>query len=346
MSQPLEAFIQDNPAASPLLSVVMPVHNAMPFLEASVQSILQQTFAHFEFVILNNGSNDGSSALLRRCAEQDRRIRLVETAERLGLVGSSNAVVRLAQTPLIARMDADDIAHPERLQRQWEAMRRPEVVAVGTLFDGIDRHGTYVRPRDRWRLVGRSMFVPFHHGSTMFRRTIFEAIGCYRLACEGWEEQDLFSRMAAYGEVLVLPDVLHHYRHHLDASTFRFEPFDAARMRYLMWRCLQERQRGQDYTHLLELPPVAVVPNEFTVYSLYLEGARRLWAGLPPQILRSLLRRDVWSWSYTMLRTLIWATWASISPTTLRWFLCGIIRGRDWLASVVVHDGKLYPWRY
>src|SRR5690242_17061177 len=104
--------------ANPLISVVMPVYNALPFLDASINSILTQTFNDFEFVIFDDASTDGSSERLREWAARDGRIRLHESKQQLGLSGSSNAVVAQARASLIARMDADDIAHPDRLKRQ------------------------------------------------------------------------------------------------------------------------------------------------------------------------------------------------------------------------------------
>src|SRR5688572_6099446 len=108
--------------AKPLISVVMPVYNALPFLDHSINSILTQTFSDFEFVIFDDASTDGSVEQLRAWTTRDNRIKLHESKTRLGLSGSSNAVIAHARASMIARMDADDIAHPHRLARQWEIM--------------------------------------------------------------------------------------------------------------------------------------------------------------------------------------------------------------------------------
>jgi len=107
-----------NVKADPQVSVVMPVHNALPFLDESIRSILEQTFKDFEFVILDDASSDGSTQLLREWSQRDARIRLQESTEQLGLSGSSNAVVLKTQARIVARMDADDVSHPDRLRRQ------------------------------------------------------------------------------------------------------------------------------------------------------------------------------------------------------------------------------------
>src|SRR5215510_10820190 len=126
----------------PALSVVMPAYNAARFLNESIASILSQSFGDFEFIILNDGSTDSSAALLREWACQDSRIRLLANEQATGLARSSNLLLANARAPLVARMDADDIAHPDRLRRQMELMEsEPAVVLVGTMCDGIDANG-------------------------------------------------------------------------------------------------------------------------------------------------------------------------------------------------------------
>src|SRR6476660_134203 len=139
-----------NSPVNPLISVVMPVYNAVPFLDDSISSILEQSFRDFEFVILDDLSTDGSLARLREWAARDERIRVHESDKRLGLSGSSNAVVAQARAAVVARMDADDSAHPRRRERQWRVIQSsPDVAVVGSLCNGIDSRGREVRPRDR-----------------------------------------------------------------------------------------------------------------------------------------------------------------------------------------------------
>ena len=158
-----------NSLANPLISVVMPVYNARPFLDDSISSILAQTLRDFEFVILDDASTDNSMECLREWADRDNRIQIHESKEPLGLSGSSNAVVAKARASILARMDADDIAHPDRLLRQWEIIRnRPDVVAVGTLCNGIDAAGRQVRPRDRWHSYAAPAIFRFPTGPQCF----------------------------------------------------------------------------------------------------------------------------------------------------------------------------------
>src|SRR4051812_39806694 len=136
-------------SAKELVSVVMPVHNALPHLDAAVRSILDQGHRDFEFVIYDDASTDGSTECLREWAAKDRRIRLFEGQHNLGPVGSSSFVVEHSTAPLIARMDADDLCSPDRLERQIELLRdHPEVGLVGTLFNIIDSDGRRIRGPD------------------------------------------------------------------------------------------------------------------------------------------------------------------------------------------------------
>src|SRR6185436_215790 len=194
-----------NSQAHPLISVVMPVYNALPFIDQSISSILGQTLDDFEFVILDDASTDESFEHLTAWAAQDKRIRIHKSKERLGLSGSSNVVVAKARSSIIARMDADDVAYPDRLRCQWEVIQnRPDIAVVGTLCNGIDAAGREVRPRDRWRLLRRSGYIPFPHGSAMFRREVFDNVGGYGECAEGGEDQQLFSRMARHGRIVTL----------------------------------------------------------------------------------------------------------------------------------------------
>lgn len=304
---------------SPAISVVMPVHNARPFLNDSIASILNQTLGNFEFVVFDDASTDGSLKLLKDWANRDQRIKVHEGKQQLGLAGSSNVVVSHACAPIIARMDADDIAHPDRLKRQWAILEgNPEIAVVGTLCIGIDTAGRLVRPRDRWRLLRRSTLIPFPHGSAMFRRDVFDEVGGYDEESDGGEDQDLFLRMAAHGRVVTLPEVLYSYRYHLTNATL----FNGL------------RAVGQETFH-----------NGNGLAGFYMLGAMRLWAGNPPMLLESMLEKKSLKWTPKTLTIFASAVWGHVSPSTLRAFLRTSIRARDLLASVRIKDGRAYEWR-
>src|SRR5262249_10396366 len=173
----------------------MPVHDAAPFLSASIRSILDQPFRDLELVILDDASTDESPAILREWAERDDRIRLLRSPARLGPAGSSNGVVAAARAPVCAPLDAADVPHPDRPRRQWAVLAAdPGIVLVGCLWRGIDAGGRMVRPRDRWQLLRPSPSAPFAHGSIMFRREAFEAVGGYRDEWGFAASQELYGR--------------------------------------------------------------------------------------------------------------------------------------------------------
>src|SRR5512135_1833139 len=125
----------------PLISVCMPVYNAERYIARAVESILGQTFGDFEFLILDDGSTDGSLEILRRYANHDPRIRLTSRPNK-GLPPSLNELVDQARGEFIARMDADDVALPERFARQVEYLRaHPDCVLVGSRVQLVDPEG-------------------------------------------------------------------------------------------------------------------------------------------------------------------------------------------------------------
>ncbi|MDX6575507.1 MAG: hypothetical protein QOE96_1460 [Blastocatellia bacterium] len=330
----------------PAISVVMPVYNGLPYLSASIESIVQQSFTDFELIILDDGSTDGSAEVLGHWARKDPRIHLIASKRKSGLSGSSNLLAAKARAPLVARMDADDIAHPDRLRRQWELIQGdPAIVLVGTLSDGIDSNGKQVRPRDRWRLLRRSSFPPFPHGSVMFRRSVFEDVGGYSEQCIGWEEQELFIRMSRKGRIVVVPDVLYSYRYHVDSATIEFSLDEAGQIAEVRNRCVAEVRAGRDYQELLNGPSNGRISQRAAMSALYMHAAMRLWAGTSPKEVPSLLASKNTAWNAERMLLLLWAAWAAKSPASLRTLMRSFIRTRDFLAGFRIKDGKPHEWR-
>ncbi len=312
-----------NPVANspPPLSVVMPVHNAARFLNASIRSIINQSYPNFEFVILDDASSDESPELLRRWEQRDNRIRVFRSEQRLGLAGSSNLVVSKTSAPIIARMDADDLSHPERLARQLEVLEtHAQVVAVGTLFDGIDRSGRLIRPRDRWRLLHSSKYIPFPHGSAVFRRPAFDAVGGYQELIVG-EDQDFFLKLTRIGRVVTVPAALYHFRYHATNTTLLMD------------------------TSAIDDGKKKLPRHGDELATLYLQGAMRLWSGESPGVLSELVAGQVLRWDSRSAVILAWAMFGSASPSALRFLLRLLIRTRDGLSTFEMRDETPYDWR-
>ena len=293
------------PSRIPQVSVVMPVRNARPYLDESVESIIKQSFSDFEFVIVDDASTDGSRERLKSWAMIDPRIRLIECGAPLGPVGSSNLAVAKSSAPLIARMDADDIAVAHRLERQVATIAREEAaVIVGTLADVIDEKGRTLLGADPSRLGRRALVPPLPHSTVLFRRSAFDSVGGYREAANLWEDVDLIARLGRQGKVLIIAERLVRIRRspgstRLAAGDDRLEKAMDAMIRSLA--CEPGPQEGR-----------------LKLESFVLAGSVRLWTGRRPHVFRRMWRNGKRDWSPRSLACLAWAVWADLSPTTLR----------------------------
>ena len=314
----------------PPLSVVMPVYNALPHLDAAIRSVLDQTHGDFEFVIYDDASTDGSTQRLREWAAIDRRIRLFEGRRNLGPVGSSTFVVEHSRARIVARMDADDVSLSDRLERQFALLRSNRRAGlVGTLFEIIDKQGRRIRGPDFWRLAHTSPFVPFAaHGSIMFRRSAFDRVGGYRAACEYWEDQDLVARMASVTEAWVLPTPLYQVRQWTRKTSAEADRTRVENAVDTMYRSIARLEHDRWYDDLLDEfranPPRRVDPRVFVA-----AGSRVLWSGERPRVLGRLLQRGRIGLDLRSATALVWAAWAAVSPASLRAFLRLLLRSKN-----------------
>ena len=212
---------------APEVSVCMPMYNAEPYLAAAIDSMLAQTFADFEFLILDDASTDGSLTIARRYADADGRIR-VFSLEHQGYPSLLNESLKLAKGRYVARMDADDVVRPDRLERQVTYLRaHPECVAVGTQVTMIDPDGepldrthlpTSHDDIDRLQLAGRYQMT---HASLVMPADILRRMGGYNPEFEPAEDYDLVLRLAEIGKLTNLPETLYCYRMHPGQITVR-----------------------------------------------------------------------------------------------------------------------------
>ena len=195
----------------------MSVFNTEPFLDEAVASIRGQSFGDFEFIIVDDGSTDGTAACLARHASRDPRIKILSQENR-GLIASLNRALAAASAPLIARMDGDDVAMPERFALQMKAfVQAPDVVAIGSTYREMDLQGRVGRQsRPPLSPVAiRSMLERTNcmaHPTCMMRRDVAVAAGAYRRAFVHCEDYDLWLRMSEAGDLINLPEPLLHYR--------------------------------------------------------------------------------------------------------------------------------------
>ncbi len=212
------------PKTRPYLSIILPVYNAKRWLSTSIESILRQSWVDFELLCLDDGSTDGSLAILENYAKHDPRV-LVFPYEHIGLVGILNKGLYLASTPLIARMDADDIAHHERLAKQIHRMDQQEdLVALGTAMDCIDEHShmlkRHIPPVGHDKVMELMLWqTTLAHPTVIMRKEAVLQAGGYRDCCIYAEDYDLWLRLSAFGKLDNLSESLLLYRIHSQSST-------------------------------------------------------------------------------------------------------------------------------
>lgn len=166
----------------PRISVICSVYNGIEHIDKAVPSILSQTLTDFEFLIVDDGSDDGTSEFLERVVARDTRVRVFRL-ERTGLARAVNYALRFARAPYVARQDFDDISYPERLERQVEYLdEHPEVGLVGSWYvlDDTNRGERYVRqyPLDDFSLRrGMSKSIPFAHSLVTIRTDALRQVG-------------------------------------------------------------------------------------------------------------------------------------------------------------------------
>ena len=207
-------------SSSPAISVVLPVYNAEAYVREAVESILAQSFTDFELIAINDGSTDGSGAILRELAARDTRIVLLERPND-GLVSALNEGIESARAEFIARMDADDVAMPERFALQHARMvKEPELAVLGSLIRWMDRVGNIIElanqpltPQAIARCLEQG--CPVAHPTVMMRRGAVLKVGGYRKAFPHAEDYDLWLRMNDLGYAIAnLPQPLLNYREH------------------------------------------------------------------------------------------------------------------------------------
>ncbi len=202
----------------PQVSILLPVFNAEKYLEKTLRSLLGQSFGSFEIVAMDDGSTDGSAEILRRLS--DPRIRIEKNPGNLGLIETLNRGISLCRGEFIARMDADDIALPTRIEKQYRYMQQhPQCILVGTGRSAIDESDqpidSFNKPATgsaliRWKLLTGNFIT---HPTVMLRKSalplpLFEAE--YKHA----EDYAAWLKLSSCGDMEILPEKLLQYRFH------------------------------------------------------------------------------------------------------------------------------------
>lgn len=206
---------------APLISVVMPTYNVGAYIDDAIESILSQSFGDFEFLITDDGSTDNTVRAIQKHAQQDSRVRFFPMKHE-GYVAMLRFGLSQARGGLIARMDSDDVALPDRFARQVEYLKsHPECVVVGSQVILTDPYGTPVEcPKhpitheeiESDLLSGSGWAIV--HPAALMRKDAVDAAGGYDRNLQLCEDVDLFLKLGERGRLANLPDVLLHYRQH------------------------------------------------------------------------------------------------------------------------------------
>jgi glycosyltransferase involved in cell wall biosynthesis len=245
---------------TPRISVVMPVRDGARWLNAAISSVQQQTLTDFELVIVDDGSIDESPHIAESRTRADLRIRVFRQA-RLGLVPALNRGLTESRGRLIARLDADDLAHPERLRHQSDYLdSHPAIGLLGSWAHKIDESGSLrgkIKPPTRPDALARllSRMNPFLHSSVMVRSAVLRSVGGYRPAFEGAEDYDLWLRISEVTGIANLPECLLQYRLHPTSVTHRARARQLFSTRLAQRAAQARRTQAHDPTSTLTAPP-------------------------------------------------------------------------------------------
>lgn len=217
-------YVQER-SPSPQITVLMSVHNGEKYLETAINSILRQTLRDFDFLIIDDASTDASPAILSDFARKDARIQILTNKRNLGLAASLNRGISQIKTPYIARMDADDIAAPQRLEQQLAYMEQnPSICASGTWITQFtqDTYLNIYEPVTNPRMVREHTLFngpQIMHPTAIIRTEAIKAIGGYDEAFSCAQDYDLWLRLLKVGELGNIPHVLLFYRIHEQSIT-------------------------------------------------------------------------------------------------------------------------------
>lgn len=263
----------------PLVSVIIPVFNGNGFLPAAIISILNQTYKNFELIVIDDGSTDNSFDIMKRFAKQDSRIRVYRNSQNLNIANTLNRGIKLAKSQYIARMDADDVALPHRLEKQMHfLLTHPPVVIVGGQCQTIDITGKVIGQKHfpvSNQNIKEALFTsnPIQHPTAIINRALLpNDFAWYNPALPPAEDYDLFFRLAKYGTFHNLKSIVLQYRQYLGSETFK-NPVNTfymtKKVRHLAVTQYGYRPSLKSWLiHFLQVALIACLPDTF-IYPVY-----------------------------------------------------------------------------
>lgn len=202
---------------SPKVSILMPAYNAEKYIEEAIESILNQTFTDFEFIIIDDCSTDKTWEIIQKYSKKDKRIVAIKNEENLKLSATLNKGIDICKGEYIARMDSDDWSYPDRLQKQYDAISKdPKIGILGGAMEVCDEN-LEIKNIRKYNLsdseIRKSLFKysPFCHPATIFKK---EALLQYKYSIElnDAEDYDLYFRIGKRYKLQNLNDIVIKYR--------------------------------------------------------------------------------------------------------------------------------------
>lgn len=256
---------------APKISIVMPVYNASAYLVSALDSILNQSYKNWELIAIDDCSTDNSHMILHHYSNMDSRIKVYKNIENLGVGKTLDKAIKLTSGKYIARMDADDIAYPQRFEKQMDyLLTHPDVIAVGGQCRLIDEKGKVIGakvfPTDSEQLYEMLYnVVPIQHPTLMVNTHLLpEDFTWY----DGWKvAQDLylFFKLVHYGNLANIEDIVLDYRYYRGGNSLK-DPKETFKLTKTI-RWLGKTRFGYKPTNkakvinLVQSVLVAVLPN-------------------------------------------------------------------------------------
>ena len=228
------------------ISVIMSVFNNEEYLNESIESIVNQSYKNFEFIIIDDASFDKSSEILKDWSNKDRRVKIITNEENIGLTKSLNKAIKIAQGEYIARQDGDDISLPQRLEKQIIFLEKhPEIKILGTFGYIIDKHGEILGKEIlstsfqeiKSKLIERN---PFIHTSVMIKKEIIERVGVYNDKFKTSQDYELWVRILRIAKGENMPLLLVKKRYHVNMISIKKDKEQLIDMIYIQKQAIRE----------------------------------------------------------------------------------------------------------
>ena len=211
----------------PFVSIILPVKDGERYLNEALDSIITQTYTNWEMIIVDDGSRDKTPYILKEYKSRDKRVSIITNKRSMGISKALNKGVKKAHGSFLARMDADDISYPNRLERQAQfLLKHKEIIAIGTQCDIIDAEGrkTSVKKfplshEEIYNAVFR--FNPLQHPTLMINRVLLPRKFIFYDILDGAEDLNLLFKLFLYGKVANMDQSLLAYRIHGENSSFK-----------------------------------------------------------------------------------------------------------------------------